>query len=481
MSLRHALATTLVVALGGCGALEPRVPDAQPQIPVQWPLPPTTALPAATAVPSLSTATPPAAIATSTAAADIGWRDFFTDPKLQELIRLSLDSNRDLRVAVLNVERARELYGIQRSERVPSISANASLVRQGGDVPVTESYTANLAATQFELDLWGRVRSLSKSALEQYFAQDAARRSAQLSLIAAVANTYLTLAADREQQRLSRATLQTREESFTLTLKRHDLGAVSALDVYQARTQTESARADAARYAGQVAQDLDALALLVGAPVPAELLPNRFERDATGLDPLPAGVPSEVLLRRPDVLQAEHTLRAANASIGAARAAFFPTITLTGTVGTASTELSSLFDSGTSAWSFIPQVSLPIFQGGRLRAGLGVASADRDIALARYEQAIQQGFREVSDALALTTALTDQRIALEQLVEAAQHAEDLSIARYEAGRDSYLTRLDSQRTLYVSQQALITTRLAEQSNRVTLYKVLGGGWQEHSP
>jgi multidrug efflux system outer membrane protein len=397
------------------------------------------------------------------------------------LIRLSLESNRDLRVAVLDVERAREQYGIQRSERVPAISANAALVRQGGDMPVTDSYSANLAATQFELDLWGRVRSLSKSALEQYFAQDAARRSAQLSLIAAVANTYLTLAADREQLRLAQATLQTREESFALTEKRHDLGAVSALDVYQSRTQTESARADAARFAGQVAQDIDALNLLVGAPVPAELLPAGFERDATGLDPLPAGVPSDVLLRRPDVQQAEHTLRAANANIGAARAAFFPTITLTGTVGTASTELNSLFDSGTSTWSFIPQVSLPIFQGGRLRAGLGVAQADRDIALARYEQSIQQGFREVADALALTATLTAQRTALEQLVGAAQRAEDLSIARYEAGRDSYLTRLESQRTLYVSQQALITTRLAEQSNRVTLYKVLGGGWLENSP
>jgi multidrug efflux system outer membrane protein len=194
-----------------------------------------------------------------------------------------------------------------------------------------------------------------------------------------------------------------------------------------------------------------------------------------------AGIPSELLQRRPDIREAEYDLRAANANIGAARAAFFPTITLTGAVGTASTELSSLFDSGTSAWSFIPQVSLPIFQGGRLRAGLGVAQADRDIALARYEQSIQQGFREVSDALALTATLAAQRVALEQLVDAAQHAEDLSIARYEAGRDSYLTRLESQRTLYVSQQALITTRLSEQSNRVTLYKVLGGGWQENSP
>jgi efflux transporter, outer membrane factor (OMF) lipoprotein, NodT family len=346
---------------------------------------------------------------------------------------------------------------------------------------VTDVYTADLAVTQFELDLFGRVRNLSEAALQQYFAQEEARRSAQLSLIAAVANTYLTLAADHEQQRLSLETLRTWEEAYALTQKRHEFGAVSKLDVYQSRTQAEIARADAARYAGQIAQDVDALNLLVGAPVPDDLLPTGFVDRVTGLEPLPPGLPSDVLLRRPDVLLAEHVLRATNANIGAARAAFFPSITLTGAVGTASTELSSLFDAGTHTWSFIPQVTLPIFEGGRLRANLGVAHADRDIALTRYEQSIQIGFREVADALALTTTLADQRSALEALVDAAQRAEELSLVRYEAGRDSYLTRLDSQRTLYVSQLALIQTRLAEQANRVTLYKVLGGGWKERGP
>lgn len=466
-----------VVALGvglaasGCAMLEPQLPAAQPSIPVQWPLP------AVTPVAQLASTD----VKTVAATADIGWRDFFTDPKLEELLARALANNRDLRVAVLNVQKTREQYRIQRADRVPSISANGALIRQGGDAPVTEVYTANLAVTQFELDLWGRVRNLSESALQRYFAEEEARRSTQLGLIAEVAYVYLTLAANQEQWRLAQATLQTREEALGLTQKRHEFGAVSALDVYQARTLSEGARADAARYAGQVAQDVNALNLLVGMQVPTELLPTAFEGQVSGLEPLPPGMPSEVLLRRPDVQQAEHLLRAANANIGAARAAFFPSITLTGAVGAASSELSTLFDAGTSTWSFMPQVSLPIFEGGRLRANLGVARADRDIALAQYEGAIQQGFREVADALALTATLAEQRSALEQLVDAARRAEELSIARYEAGRDSYLTRLEAQRTLYVAQQSLITTRLAEQNNRITLYKVLGGGWQERTP
>ena len=465
-----ALAMALGAAAGGCAMLEPAVPAAQPGIPAEWPLP---------------AMTPPATMASTevkpAATADIGWRDFFIDPKLEELIARSLVNNRDLRVAVLNVQRAREQYRIQRADRVPTVAANGALVRQGGDVPVTETYTANLAVTQFELDLWGRVRNLSESALQRYFAEEEARRSTQLALIAEVAYAYLTLAADQEQLRLAQATLQTREEALNLTQKRHEFGAVSALDVYQARTLAEGSRADAARYAGQVARDLNALNLLVGGQAPAELLPTSFDGPVSGLDPLPAELPSTVLLRRPDIQEAERLLRAANANIGAARAAFFPSITLTGSVGAVSDEMSTLFDAGTGTWSFIPQVSVPIFEGGRLRANLGVANADRDIALARYEGAIQQGFREVADALALTASLAQQRTALEQLVDAAKRAEELSIARFEAGRDSYLVRLETQRTLYVAQQALITTRLAEQNNRITLYKVLGGGWREHTP
>jgi multidrug efflux system outer membrane protein len=469
-----ACATVLSLSVSACGVLEPRLPAAKADIAEQWPLPPIT--PASPSTVSASVAP------TDEAAADIGWRDFFVDPKLEELIARSLENNRDFRVAVLVVERARQQYRIQRADRVPTVDATAALVRRGGDgLPVTEAYTADVGVTQFELDLFGRVRNLSEAALQQYFAQEEARRSTQLALIAEVANVYLTIAADRDQMQLAEATLRTWEEAYALTRKRHEFGAVSALDVYQSRTQAEAARADLARYAGQVAQDINALNLLVGAPVEEALLPTGFDAKVTGLDALPAGLPSQVLLRRPDVQQAEHVLRAANANIGAARAAFFPSITLTGTVGHASNDLSSLFDGGTGTWSFIPQVRLPIFEGGRLRANLGVARVDRDVALARYEQSIQQGFREVSDALALTSTLAAQRDAIEDLVEAATHAESLSRARYDAGRDSYLVRLESQRTLYVAQQTLITTRLSEQSNRVNLYKVLGGGWQEHKP
>jgi multidrug efflux system outer membrane protein len=464
-------AVAVAVLVSGCGALEPRLPEAQPAIPDQWPLPPTTT--AAPVVPATVSG------ATSRVVADVGWRDFFVDPNLEELVARALANNRDLRVSVANVERARQLYRIQRADRVPSVGATGAMVRQGGDGQrTTETYAADLAVTAFELDLFGRVRNLSEATLQRYFAQEEARRSAQLSLVAEVANVYLTLAADRDQVRLAGETLRTWNDYFAITQKRHEFGAVSALDVYQARTQVEAARADLARYVGQVAQDVNALNLLVGGAVEPGVLPTGFDPNVTGLDALPVGLPSEVLLRRPDVLEAERRLRAANADIGAARAAFFPSITLTGAVGSASNELSGLFDSGTSAWSFVPRVNVPIFEGGRLRANLGAARADRDIALAQYEGTIQRGFREVADALALTSTLAEQRQALEQLVEAAAKAEEISRVRYDAGRDSYLTRLEAQRTLYVSEQLLISTRLAEQANRITLYKVLGGGWTE---
>ena len=468
------LVLAAAVMSSGCGVLEPRLPEAAPSIPAEWPLPATTAVPiAAEGAVEATPGTP--------ATADIGWRDFFVDPRLQEVIARALDNNRDLRVAVLNVERARALYRIERADRVPTVGATAAMVRTGGDAPTTESFTAGVGITEFELDLFGRVRSLSQAALQQYFAQEEARRSAQLALIAEVANAYLALAADQEQLRVVQLTLTTREEFHALTQKRYEFGAVSALDVSQSRTQVEAARADVARFSGQAAQTANALQLLVGAPVGADLLPQSFGESVTGLAPLPAGLPSAVLLRRPDVLAAEHRLRADNANIGAARAAFFPSIKLTGSVGSASDELSGLFDAGTGVWLFAPQVNLPIFEGGRLRANLDVARADRDIALAQYERAIQAGFREVADALALTATLAEQRAARQATVDAATEADRLALARYKAGRDSYLVLLESQRSLYLAQQTLIVTRLSEQTNRVTLYKALGGGWLERGP
>lgn len=471
-----ALVAALFVATG-CATLEPALPSAEPAISAEWPLPPTTGTTLAS-VPT-GTATTPGE-SSNAAAADIGWRDFFVDARLQELIARSLDNNRDMRVAVLNVERARAQYRVQRADRLPSVGVSGAMTRSDPSAPGTGRYSIELGIADFELDVFGRVRSLSNAALQSYFAQEEARRSAQLSLIAEVANAYLTLAADRESLDVARQTLKTHEESYALTEKRYALGAVSALDLHQARTLIESSRGDTARFAGFVAQDINALNLLVGAPVEATLLSDGLDTQVAGLAALPAGLPSEVLLRRPDVLQSEHRLRAANANIGAARGAFFPSITLTGSIGTASNELSGLFDGGTRTWSFIPRINLPIFQGGRLLGNLGVAKADRDIALAQYEKAIQTGFREVADALALTQTLAEERQAQRALVDAAASAEQLSRERYRAGYDSYLVQLDAQRTLYAAQQGLISTGLAEQTNRVTLYKVLGGGWKERS-
>jgi len=455
-----ALAVSLV--LSGCSTLEPRSTEVAPAIPSQWPAAVTAGAPA-----------------TSTAeVADIGWRDFFVDPRLQAVITQSLENNRDLRVAVLNVERARAQYRIQRADRVPAVGVQGQMIRSGGDAPVTEQFSANLGVVEFELDLFGRVRNLSQAALQQYFAEAANRRSAQLSLVAEVANAWLTLGADSEQLRIAQATLATYEDSLRLTEARRELGGASALELSQTRTLVETARTDVARFAGQVAQDRNALVLLAGGPVDATLLPQAEVTEVASVRPLPAGMPGDVLLRRPDVMAAEHVLLSANANIGAARAAFFPSISLTGSIGSASSELSGLFDSGTRVWSFIPKLNLPIFQGGKLRANLGMATADRDIALAQYERAIQSGFREAADALALNESLDAQLSSQQALVAAAEQAQRLSQARYDAGLDSFLTLLDARRTAYTARQSLVSTQLAQQSNQVALYKVLGGGWHE---
>ncbi|HEX2791954.1 MAG TPA: efflux transporter outer membrane subunit [Steroidobacteraceae bacterium] len=483
------LAASALWLLHGC-TMEPRYRAPALPVPEQWPIPPTSAAAGdTTAAPNEpAPGAAEAATAASLAARDIGWRDFFADPRLQQLIAQALVNNRDLRVAVLNIQLARAQYRVQRSELLPAINATGSYTKEklpavetGLPYSVTESfYQAGVGVSSFELDLFGRVRSLTHAALAQYLAQEQARRSAQLSLIAQIANAYLTLASDRELQRLAQQTLKSQEDSFGLTERRHAIGAVSALDLAQAQTTVETARADAARYDGNIAQDMDALALLVGAPVDATLLPQDFEGGTIGLEALPAGLPSTVLLRRPDVLQSEFMLRSANADIGAARAAFFPTISLTAAYGYASPALSGLFKSGNSAWNFSPQATLPLFHGGELVGNLAIARTDRDIAVAQYEKAIQSAFREAADALALTLTLERQRQAQEALVAATQRAYDLSQQRYKAGSDSYLVVLDAQRSYYSAQQGLIATRLAQQNNRVTLYKALGGGWQEHS-
>jgi multidrug efflux system outer membrane protein len=433
----------------------------------------------------------PASFPLTAAAADaaqadaIVWRDYFADARLRELIALALDNNRDLRVAVLNIERSRAQYGIQRAALFPSIAAgggqNAQRVpgdlNASGQPVVSRQYSANLGFASYELDFFGRVRSLEEQALQTYLGTEQARSSAQISLIAEVANTWLRRAADQERLALARRTLETRQKSLDLTQRSFDAGAVSALDLHQAETLLQTARADAARTVALVAQDENALALLVGTGVPAERLSDGLDQAVASVAELPAGVPSEVLSRRPDVVQAEYALRAANASIGAARAAFFPSISLTANVGTASASLDGLFASGSRAWSFMPQIRLPIFEAGRLQASLDVAEIQRDINVAQYEKAIQSAFREVADALAERATLAEQLDAQRKLVDAATKSFELSEARYKAGVDSYLGLLEAQRSLYGAEQALIAARLSDASNRVTLYKVLGGGWQ----
>ena len=457
-----ALVTALMAA--GCGTLAPTYERPQAPVAGQWPSG------------SASSA------AASKAADEIGWREFFADARLRGAIELALQHNRDLRVAALNIERAQAQYRIQRAELFPSINATAGQSAQrtpsdvsGSSQAITRSYSATLGFSAYELDLFGRVRSLQDQALQSYFATEEAARSTQISLVAQVATAWLTLGADQQRLALAQDTLASQESSYKLTSRSHELGVASQLDLSQAKTAVESARADAASYATQVAQDRNALVLLVGASVPAELLPAAGQPLQAATAELPAGVPAEVLARRPDVRQAEHTLQAANANIGAARAAFFPRISLTASAGTASGELSGLFGNGSSMWTFVPQISLPIFNAGSNRANLKVAELDRDIDVANYEKAIQTAFKEVADALAQRAHVGDQLAAQQALGDAATSAFKLSDARYRKGVDDYLSVLDAQRTQYSAQQGLITVRLVQQVNLVTLYKALGGG------
>ena len=415
------------------------------------------------------------------AAADVPWRDFFVDEKLRQVIGLALSNNRDLRVAALNVERTQALYRIQRAELLPSVNAGATfskervpgILSQSGQPKTTELYNVNLGVSAWEIDLFGRIRNLSDAALEQYFATEQARAGAQIALVAEVAGVYLTLAADRENLELARSTLETQQETYEMIRRRAEVGASSDLDLRQAQTRVEAARADIARYTSQAALDENALALLVGAPVPAGLLPEALSDVTTPRDFTP-GLPSEALQRRPDIVQAEHELRAAHANIGAARAAFFPRITLTTSIGTTSDQLSGLFKAGSDTWAFVPQVVMPIFDA-RTWAAYDVTKVDRQIALARYEKAIQAGFREVADALAQRATLGNQLDAQQSLVEASAESYRLSDARYTKGVDSYLRVLDAQRSLYSARQGLIAVRLARLANLVALYKALGGG------
>jgi len=427
---------------------------------------------------------PDATPASGPSAADLDWRQVFEDRRLQALVDLALQQNRDLRVAVANIQRARAEYRIQRADLFPSIDAVAAETRartpasvSGPGRPLdTKEYSVSVGLAAYELDLFGRIRSLNAAALQSFFAVAENRRAAQISLIAEVAADYVILAADQDILKVTQDTLATREAAMTLIRRRFEAGASSQLDLRQAETLTEQARSDAAAATARVAQDRNALQLVVGAPIPAELLPDGS--DIRILPDLQPGLPSEVLTRRPDVLAAEHQLQARNANIGAARAAFFPRISLTGSAGTASSALDGLFRTGTGAWSFAPQIVLPLFDGGANLANLSAAKADRDIATAQYEKAIQTAFREVADALAVRATIQERVGAQQRLVAAAADAQRLTQARYDRGVDAYLALLDAQRTLYGARQTLINTRLVESLNRIDLYKALGGGAAE---
>jgi NodT family efflux transporter outer membrane factor (OMF) lipoprotein len=416
-----------------------------------------------------------------TPAAQLDWQQFFADPRLRELIATSLANNRDLRVAIANIEQARAQYDIRNADRYPTIGAAATATRQPSTTARNEQanlFTAGLALTSWEIDFFGRIAALSQTALAQYLATEEGRKAAQITLVSSVATTWLSLVADEELLGLTQQTLQTREESFRLTKLRFDNGVSNELDLRLAQSLSESARVALAQQQRQRALDINALALLLGRPLPPNFASGTTMAAVTLAD-IPAGLPSDVLASRPDVRQAEQQLISANANIGAARAAFFPRISLTANAGRASSQLSGLFNgSGVWAYTVAPQLLLPLFDAGRNQAGLGSANAGRDIAVAQYERSIQVAFREVSDALAGRVTLVDQLQAQSNVAEAETVRTRLSQMRYDAGVSSSLDLLDAQRSLFTARQAEIQTRLARLQNQVQLYRVLGGGWTE---
>ncbi len=459
----------------------------------------------------------PAAATDAPDVSKIGWQTFFTDDRLRKTIALGLENNRDLRVAAANVLQARAQYRIQRADLVPSttvsgsgtytnnifggasagagagagggagagagagagtgggVGAGAGGAAVGSNSSNLEFYSVNAGFSAFELDLFGRVRNLNRAALEQYFASEEAQRAARISLIAEIATAWATLGSDQDQLRISQETLKAFEQSLELTRAQFRIGVASELEARQAETSYQSARNDIAVLKTRVAQDKNALDLLVGTPVTADLLPQGLGNGDAALQVLPAGLSSEVLLRRPDVLQAEHQLIAQNANIGAARAALFPRISLTATLGTISTALSGLFAGGSFTYTGAPSVSLPLFDGGRLRGNVDYARASQQAAVSTYEKTVQTAFREVADALAQRGTIDEQIAAQTARVGAANVALRISDARYRAGVESFLNTLDSQRSAYAAQQQLVTTRLTRISNLVELYRSLGGG------
>lgn len=455
----------LVFVLGGC-SLAPKYQRPEAPVPADWP----------------QNATAGAAgKAKAPTALEISWKEFFPDENLRQVINRALGNNRDLRLAALNVAQARALYGVQRAELFPGVGVDAtrSEERSAADFTYTgysrtsKAYSVDLGIAAWEIDFFGRIRSLEDQALQEYLATEAAARSARIALISSVAQAYMDLAATREHLSLARSTLEVQNASFALIKKRYEVGVGTELDLRQAEIPVETAKRDIARYSMLEAQAINALNLLAGTTVPEQLLPGGLE-DVISPEVVTPGLPSEVLLLRPDIMAAEHRLKGGYAFIGAARAAFFPSISLTATVGVASDQLANLFSSGSDTWNFTPRATMPIFDP-RTWAAYRVSKAQQKILLTSYEKAIQTGFKEVADALAVQEHIGRQIAAQEALVGSLARSYELSNKRYERGVDSYLGVLDAQRSLVDAQQGLASLKLTRLANEVQLYAVLGGG------
>jgi multidrug efflux system outer membrane protein len=497
--MRRITLSLIVPAILGACTLMPHYTRPHSPVPNRWPADTATGTTEAGAAVDHGGTRAPAVRGT-----EIGWNDFFEDPRLKRLIRIALDNNRNLRVAVLNVEASEAQFRVQRGNLFPAISANGSelaerfpsngalslgslggsqsnlAVPTGGTASTFHYFSAGIGFTNYELDLFGRQRSLTSEAFEQYLAQAESRRSTQISLVSEVATDYFAVLADEALVELTEQTLKSETESYDLTRAMYESDTTTLLSLRQAESSVDAARASRSQYQRRLAQDRHALTLVLGEEIPTDLSSGVSLEDEHQLADLGPDLPSDLLTRRPDILGAEHTLRAANADIGAARAAFFPSIQLTASGGTASGRLQNLFKPGSATWSFTPTITLPIFTGGRNKANLDLAHVEKNVAIAQYELAIQTAFREVSDALSARGTYLEQLEAQKALVAADSDAYRLAQLRFRQGVDSYLATLDAQRSLYAAQQALVSLREAELANEVTLYKVLGGGWQEHT-
>ncbi|WP_372340941.1 efflux transporter outer membrane subunit [Paraglaciecola sp.] len=450
--------------LAGCSSLAPDYARTDLPVPNEWQNQPQTQTQGLSAEQALQ----------------VPWQDFIKDPRLAQIIELALNSNRSLRETLADVESARATYRIQKADLYPAIDAGLSGSRtksSAGDISTI--YGAEVGLSGYEIDLFGKNRSLTEAQLEAYLASAETAKAAKIALIGEIANAWLTLAADKNQLSLAQETAANAQKTMDITNKRLELGVDSRIDVASAQTVYHSARADIASYTTQVAQDLNALRLLVGEQFADNLLPEELPESATLVSDVPAGLASSVLLQRPDVLAAEHDLKSANANIGVARAAFFPSLSLTASGGLASSVLADIFTGGAnSIWTIAPSLSLPIFDGGANDANLAYSEAQQRKYLAAYEYAIQSAFAEVADALARRATIQQQLDAQQALVTAASRSYDLSLARYKGGIDSFQNALTAQRTLYGAKQSLISTRQTDLNNRITLYRVLGGGLVE---